>query len=109
MHIRKLIDSSRAKLTEPNFVLKHIKGFYSYLYKRRAFKSGEKCFKYLESINLPQLNEFDCNICEAIITKCGCWDALSSMSNDRSPGNDSLSKGFYICFFKSWPILSFRH
>ena len=33
-HIRKLIDSRGAEVTEPNFVLKHIKGFYSDLYKR---------------------------------------------------------------------------
>ena len=52
-HIRKLIDSSGAEVIEPNFVLKHIKGFYSDLYKRRAFKTEEECFKYLESINMP--------------------------------------------------------
>ena len=33
-HIQKLIDSTGAEVTEPNFVLKHIKGFYSDLYKR---------------------------------------------------------------------------
>ena len=51
-HIRKLIDNSGAKVTKPNFVLKHIKGFYSDLYKRRAFKMEEECFKYLESIDV---------------------------------------------------------
>ena len=81
-HIRKLIDSSGAEVTEPNFVLKHIKGFYSDLYKRRAFKTEEECFKYLKSINMPQLNEFDCNRCEGIITKRECWDALSSLNNN---------------------------
>ena len=78
LHIRKLIDSSGVEVTEPNFVLKH-KGFHSDLYKRRAFKTEEECFKYLESINMPQLNEFNCNTCEGIITKPECWDALSSM------------------------------
>ena len=34
-----------------------------------------------------------------IITKCECWDALSSMNN-KSPGNNGLSKEFYICFFE---------
>ena len=99
MHIRKLIDSSGAEVTEPKFVLKHIKGFYSDLYKRQASKT-EECFKYLESINIPQLNEFDCNRCEGIITRRECWDALSSMNNNKSPGNDGLSKEFYICFFE---------
>ena len=49
---------------------------------------------------MPQPNEFECNRCEGIITKCECWDALSSMNNNKSPGNDGLSKEFYICFFE---------
>ena len=38
-HIRKVIDSSGAEVTEPNFILKHIKGFYSDLYT----KTEENC------------------------------------------------------------------
>ena len=49
---------------------------------------------------MSQLNEFDPNKCEGIITKRECWDALSSMNNNKSPGNDGLSKEFYICFFE---------
>ena len=100
MHVRKLIDSSGAVVSEPKFVLKHIKGFYSDLYKRRPLKTEEECFKYLESINMPQLNEFDRNRCEGIVTKRECWDTLSSMNHNKSPGNDGLSKEFYICFFE---------
>ena len=29
-----------------------------------------------------------------------CRDALYSMVTNESPGNDGLSKEFYICFFK---------
>ena len=100
-HIRKLIDSSGAEVTEPDFVLKHIKVFYSDLSKGRAFKTEEECFKYLKSINMPQLNEFDCNRCKGIITKLECWDAFSSMNNNKSPGNDGLSKEFYVRFFET--------
>ena len=55
--------------------------------------------KYPESINMAQPNESDCNRCEGIITKRKCWETLSSMNNNKSPGNDGLSKEFYICFF----------
>ena len=49
---------------------------------------------------MPQLNEFDRNRCEGIITKRECWDALSSMNNNNSPGNDGLSKRTFLCFFE---------
>ena len=49
---------------------------------------------------MPQLNEFDCNKCEGIITERECWDALSSMNINNSSGNDGLFKEFYICFFE---------
>ena len=42
------------------------------------------------------------NRCEGIITKRECWDVLSSMNNNKSPGNDGLSKEFYICFFEKF-------
>ena len=45
---------------------------------------------------MPQLNEFDRNRCEGIITKHECWDALGSMNNNKITGNDGLS----ICFFE---------
>ena len=40
---------------------------------------------------MPQLNEFDCNRSEGIITERECWDALSSMNNNKNPGNDGLN------------------
>ena len=49
---------------------------------------------------MPQLNEFDCNRCEGIITKREYWDALSSMNNNKSPGNDGLSEELFACFFE---------
>ena len=34
---------------------------------------------------------------EIVLTEC--WDALSSMKNEKSPGNDELTKEFYTAFF----------
>ena len=53
---------------------------------------------YLKSINAPKLSETDKETCEGKLTVQSCWNALNSM-NDKSPGNDGLTKEFYICFF----------
>ena len=36
---------------------------------------------------------------KAFLRKEECWKALSSIKNNKSPGNDGLTKEFYICFF----------
>ena len=28
-----------------------------------------------------------------------CWEALVSMKDGKSPGNDGLTKEFFVCFF----------
>ena len=34
-----------------------------------------------------------------MLTKKECWEALNAMKNGKSPGNDGLTKEFYMCFF----------
>ena len=36
---------------------------------------------------------------EGAITECELLKALTSMDNDKSPGNDSITKEFYIKFW----------
>ena len=51
-------------------------------------------------LNAPKLSESDRSICEGKLTLNECWLALSSMKNGKSPGNDGLTKEFYVCFFE---------
>ena len=37
--------------------------------------------------------------CEGKLTLNECWNALSSVKNGKSPGNDGFTKEFYITFF----------
>ena len=50
----------------------------------------------------PKLSESDRSICEGKSTLNECWLALSSMKHGKSPGNDGLTKGFYVCFLEEW-------
>ena len=53
---------------------------------------------YLEKINLYILSNGQKQICDAIVTEKEIYDALKSMENDKTPGNDGLSKEFCEVF-----------
>ena len=36
---------------------------------------------------------------EGKLTVKECWNALDSMGNNKSPGNDGFTKEFYLAFF----------
>ena len=54
---------------------------------------------YLQSLNLPKLSNDDRLSCEGKLTLQECWEALNSMKNCKTPGNDGLTKEFFVCFF----------
>ena len=98
-HIRKLISDSSNVINDPSEILSSIKDFYATLYKRRSTKNERECLEYLHSLDIPKLSEAERNSCEGLLTKKECWEALSEMKNGKSPGNDGLTKEFYMCFF----------
>ena len=95
-HLRKILTSSNQETTNQTAILDNIKSCYSSLYKRRSNNSESS---YLTNLNLPKLSEDQQNLCEGKLTRRECWEALLSMGSNKSPGNDGISKEFYICFF----------
>ena len=53
----------------------------------------------LERYYCPKLHENDKQLCERDITWNECWDAFKSMGNNKSLGNDDLTKEFCLAFF----------
>ena len=84
----------------PIEIIRSLKNFYSSLYTRRSNKTEDECIAYLRNINIPKLTDDERNVCEGKLTKMETWYALNSMGNNKSPGNDGLSKEFYVCFFQ---------
>ena len=39
------------------------------------------------------------SLCEGKLTLQECWEALTSMQNGKSPGNDGFTKKFYVVLF----------
>ena len=77
----------------------HIKDFYSSFYKQWSLQTEVECLDYLSRINTPSLTQVESDSCEGLLTKRECWKALSLMKNGKSPGNNGLTKEFYVCFF----------
>ena len=62
-------------------------------------KTEEECLQYLSKLSTPKLSEDDKSLCEGKLTLNECLNALSSMKNGKSPGNDGSTKEFYVAFF----------
>ena len=54
---------------------------------------------YLENITLPKLTIEQTVSCEGIISEDEVFQSLKCMENNKSPGNDGLSKDLYECFW----------
>ena len=50
-------------------------------------------------MSLLKLNENQSVKCDSAITECELSKALTSMDNDKSPGNNGITKEFYIKFW----------
>ena len=98
-HMRKILISDLIELSEPETILSGIKSCYSKLYRKRNNKTETDCSNYLKTLNLPRLTDDECSLCESEFTKRECWEALQTIGNNKSPGNDGLSEDFYVCFY----------
>ena len=58
------------------------------------FKEND-LINYLDKINLPMLSNCQKQICAAIITEKEFYGVPRSIENDKTLGNDGLSKEFY--------------
>ena len=97
-HIRKLINDNE-EISDADDILKIVKSFYGNLYSSRVLKTERECLEYLKDINAPVLTTLQCEACEGKLSLNEIYAALESMPSNKSPGNDGLSKEFYLCLF----------
>ena len=72
--------------------------FYQTLFKEKLSISEECIQSFLDKLFLPKFNENQTFKCEGAITESELLKPLTSMDNDKSPGNDGITKEFYIAF-----------
>ena len=91
--------TNEQETSDPIEITRSLKKFYSSLYTRRSNKTEGECIAYLRNINIPKRTD-ERNISEGKLSKMKIWNAFNSVGNNKNPGNDGLSKEFYVCFFQ---------
>ena len=74
--------------------------FYKSLYAKKSVIEGDNVESLLNALSIPKLKIEDVNICEGNLSESELFDALTSMQNNKSPGNDGITKEFYETFWK---------
>ena len=77
-----------------------IKAFYVNLYSKREVDNRN--VEYFLKEGLPQLLPDQKLICEGPLTQGEVFKVLNALPKNKSPGNDGLTKEFYIAF---WPVI----
>ena len=96
--IRKLKTNSGETITDPEEIALYQKQFYEKLLtSQRCNKSNYSSF--INDMCIPKLSETEELQCEGKISLKECSDILSTVSKNKSPGNDGLTIEFYIFFW----------
>ena len=78
---------------------RNIFDFYSNLYQEKSNLLPSCIDNFLQSIDLPKLKEQETKNLEQPPSEKEFQSALRNMPNEKSPGNDGLSKEFYETFW----------
>ena len=78
--------------------------FYKNLVTEKSEFQKEDINAYLSQINIPILAEEQSQTCEGPITESELLNSLKGMPNNKSPGNDGLTKEFYETFWEEIKI-----
>ena len=97
--IRSIVEQDGPKLSESPEILGSNRRFYAELFSIKNTENIESCRTFLNKIEMPVLNEIDKNTCEVEITIDDLFHSLSSMKENKTPGNDGLGKEFYLKFW----------
>ena len=97
--IRKIIVNYQ-EITDPNIILNKIRNFCESLFKKCDSKLPSQINDFLDKVQLPKLNITEINECDDELSEKELYISLMSMQNNKSPGNDGLTKEFFVTFWE---------
>ena len=98
--IRKIIVNDQ-EIADPNEILKNeIRIFYESLFKKGDSKPASQINDFVDKVQLPKLNITESNECDNELSEKELYISLMSMQKNKSPGNDGLTKEFFVAFWE---------
>ena len=97
--VKIFLNRNDLEITNFEKINKELSYFYENLFKKENTCTKEKLEQFLNSISLSTLTNDEKLICEVEITEKELFISPSKMENHKSPGNDGLTKEFYVTFW----------
>ena len=96
------------EITEQKEINQELFNYYKDLFTEKLKISKTDINNYLSDCPIPQLSEEQTLQCEENFSEKEFYQALISMPNNKSPGNDGLTKEFYETFWEELktPLIS---
>ena len=113
-HMKSVIDSKGTVINMPKNILEEQASFFEKLYTTNKCMEESKTLtaEYLETEDIPKLNEEHNKFLDSPLTVTELPSALKEMSNDKSPGLDGFTTNFYKFFWidiKNMVFESFKY
>ena len=97
-HLRKLL-VDQTEISNPSEILNEIEKQFTDQFSDKSRINSQECARFLDQINLPKLDEEEASFMTRNITLLEIFDVLKDMPSNKTPGNDGLSREFYLQFF----------
>ena len=93
------ITKDKINLTYHKKINQELFDFYKGLFSENLNVSKNEIMPFLNLVSIPQLTEDQSKDCEFVLSEKDLLLVLKSMPNNKSPGNDGLTKEFYEVFW----------
>ena len=88
------------EVEEQKQVLQCIHTYHRNLFKRTSNLTIRQYKALINNLNLPILMSELNDLCEGLLHSSECYQSLISVSSNKMPGNDGITKEFYMAFYQ---------
>ena len=97
--IKKLCTDDHTEWKNQVKINKELENFYRNLFKKDIAKSLPEMKEILDKISIPTLEETQVLKCDEEVSEKKVLDVIKTFTNNKSPGNDGLTKELYEMFW----------